>query len=187
MPHMWRKFANRKRSSSKLTKILAIIWFGSSPTPFPPLPWASSLSFSVFLCVAGRERQLAAGGGGTGAEEEPNHTMAKKPGPHSKLSVAHLEKETKISKLKRSSSQLYFYRIVRVKTYFLQLDQLFSAKKCLNMFSNISFHIINIFFTCMYLMSNEHFPFSSQILSPNWGIHYSRLWQRVVIPVRKAT
>ncbi len=28
--------------------------FGSSPTPSPPLPVASCLSFSVFLCVAGR-------------------------------------------------------------------------------------------------------------------------------------
>jgi hypothetical protein len=34
---------------------LAVVWFGSSPTPFPiPFPSASCLSFSVFLCVAGR-------------------------------------------------------------------------------------------------------------------------------------
>jgi len=32
----------------------AFVWFSSSPTPFPPLPSASCLSFSVFLCVAGR-------------------------------------------------------------------------------------------------------------------------------------
>ncbi len=33
---------------------LAVLWFGSSPTPpphFPPLQWTSCLSFSVFLCV----------------------------------------------------------------------------------------------------------------------------------------
>jgi len=33
---------------------LAVLWFGSTPTPHPPLPSASYLSFSVFLCVAGR-------------------------------------------------------------------------------------------------------------------------------------
>jgi hypothetical protein len=32
--------------------ILAVVWFGSTPTPFPPLPAASCLSFSIFLCVA---------------------------------------------------------------------------------------------------------------------------------------
>ncbi len=34
---------------------LAVVWFGSSPAPFVPLPSASCrLSFSVFLCVADR-------------------------------------------------------------------------------------------------------------------------------------
>ncbi len=34
---------------------LAVVWFGSSPalSPTPP-PWAACLSFSVFLCLAGR-------------------------------------------------------------------------------------------------------------------------------------
>jgi hypothetical protein len=33
---------------------LALGWFGSSPTPFHPLPSASCLFFSVFLCVTGQ-------------------------------------------------------------------------------------------------------------------------------------
>ncbi len=46
--------------------------------PLPPLPSASCLSFSVFLCVAGRAywREM-----GDGVGEEPNHTTARKSGP----------------------------------------------------------------------------------------------------------
>ncbi len=33
---------------------LAIVWFGSTSTPFPYISCASCLCFSVFLCVAGR-------------------------------------------------------------------------------------------------------------------------------------
>jgi len=33
---------------------LAVVWFDSSPTPFPSLPSATCLSFAVFPCVAGR-------------------------------------------------------------------------------------------------------------------------------------
>ncbi len=55
---------------------LAGVRFGSSPSPFPPsLPSASCLSFSVFLCLAGRaycrERRVKWPG------EEPNHTTAR--------------------------------------------------------------------------------------------------------------
>jgi hypothetical protein len=39
---------------------LAVVCFGSMPTPSSPLPSASCLSFSVFLCVA---VQLTDGGG----------------------------------------------------------------------------------------------------------------------------
>ncbi len=51
-------------------RFLAVAWFGSSTTPSPHyLPSASCLSFSVFLCVAGRaywrERRV---GGGDGAK-----------------------------------------------------------------------------------------------------------------------
>ncbi len=52
---------------------LAVVWFGSTPAPFPPLLSANCLTFSVFNCVAGpaywRERR---GGGGV----EPNHATA---------------------------------------------------------------------------------------------------------------
>ncbi len=48
------------------------------PPLFPPLPSASCLSFSVFLCVVvqayWRERREGVG-------EEPNHTLARKPCP----------------------------------------------------------------------------------------------------------
>ncbi len=40
---------------------------------------ASYLSFSVFLCVSGLE--LTAQEKGEGAEEEPNYTTVRKPGP----------------------------------------------------------------------------------------------------------
>ncbi len=50
---------------------LAVIWFGSLPTPSPPpaLPSASCLSFAVFLCVAGWAYWRV---GGRGGGEEPN-------------------------------------------------------------------------------------------------------------------
>ncbi len=44
---------------------LAVVWFGSSPTPFPPLPSAKCRSFSVFLCVADRAHCREAGEGGS--------------------------------------------------------------------------------------------------------------------------
>ncbi len=49
---------------------LAFVWFGSSPTP-SPLPSASRISFSVFLCVADSPVELTdgrGGGGGGGAK-----------------------------------------------------------------------------------------------------------------------
>jgi hypothetical protein len=57
---------------------LAVVY--SSPPPPPPLPSASCLSFSVFLCTAGRA-ELTDRRGERGAGEEPNHTTARKPGP----------------------------------------------------------------------------------------------------------
>ncbi len=45
---------------------LVVEWFGSSPTPFPPLPATSCLSFSVFLCVTCRASWWGGGGGGGG-------------------------------------------------------------------------------------------------------------------------
>jgi hypothetical protein len=44
------------------------------PLPTPHLPYASCLSFSVFLCVAGR----ASTDGREGVGEEPNHTTAER-------------------------------------------------------------------------------------------------------------
>jgi hypothetical protein len=59
---------------------LAIIRFGSSPAPSPPLPSARCLYFSVFLCVASavmywrnREREVVG--------KETNHTTARQPAP----------------------------------------------------------------------------------------------------------
>ncbi len=54
---------------------LVVVWFGS--THLLPLPWASCLSFSVFLCVAGRAYWLEKGGC---VGEEPNHSTARKQG-----------------------------------------------------------------------------------------------------------
>jgi hypothetical protein len=51
---------------------LVVVWFGSPPTPFPPLLSASCLSLSVFLCDAGRAYWRKKGGrgwpGGRGAK-----------------------------------------------------------------------------------------------------------------------
>ncbi len=41
---------------------LVIFWFVSSPIPFPPLPSASCLSFSYFLCVLSRSSFLTSRG-----------------------------------------------------------------------------------------------------------------------------
>ncbi len=50
---------------------LAVAWFGSSPTPFPPLPSASCLYFSVFLCrVSAVELTDGRGGSGRGAKSD---------------------------------------------------------------------------------------------------------------------
>ncbi len=53
---------------------LAVVLFGSSPSPFPPLPVATSLSQSSYESpvelTVGRE---------VGVGEEPNYTIAKKP------------------------------------------------------------------------------------------------------------
>ncbi len=45
---------------------LAVVWFDSSPNPLPPPPVSSTrcLSFSVFLCVAGRVNLRERGGRG---------------------------------------------------------------------------------------------------------------------------
>ncbi len=49
--------------------LLALVWFGSTPTHFPPLLSATCLSFSVFLCVGSRAYWGRwGGGGGHGAE-----------------------------------------------------------------------------------------------------------------------
>jgi hypothetical protein len=59
----------------KGTGFFAVVWFGSSPTPSPPL---STLDRQH----TGRlERQLSHGRGGWGLGEEPNHSSARKPGP----------------------------------------------------------------------------------------------------------
>jgi hypothetical protein len=53
---------------------LAVVRFGSSPTPFPS---ARCLSSSVFLCVAGRAYWRK-----KGVREDPKHTTAAgEPGP----------------------------------------------------------------------------------------------------------
>ena len=50
---------------------LPVVWFGSTPTPFPHLPSASCLSFSVFLYVAGQIYWWERGEGvGWGAKSE---------------------------------------------------------------------------------------------------------------------
>jgi hypothetical protein len=53
---------------------LAVVWFDFSPPPsLPPLLSAQVLSFSVFLCVAGRV--IGGRGRGEGLCEEPNHQI----------------------------------------------------------------------------------------------------------------
>jgi hypothetical protein len=56
------------------TGFLAVVWFSSCPPP-PLLSSASFLSFSLFLCVAGRAYWRERGKG------VPNRAMAIKPGP----------------------------------------------------------------------------------------------------------
>jgi hypothetical protein len=46
-----------------LKQIYPIVWFGSSPTPFP-LSHEQVVSLSVFQCVAGRASWREGGGGG---------------------------------------------------------------------------------------------------------------------------
>jgi hypothetical protein len=60
--------------------LLAVVWFGSSPTPSPlcPLLSASFLSLSFFFC---RRSSLPKGEGGEGVGEKPNHSTARKRGP----------------------------------------------------------------------------------------------------------
>ncbi len=57
---------------------LAVVWFGSSPTPFPPLPSASCLSFTVFLCVAVRAywRERGRGAGARSQIIRPQESLA---------------------------------------------------------------------------------------------------------------
>ncbi len=58
---------------------LAVVWFGSSPTPPPiPHPHEQVVSLSPSSCVLPVELTLGRGGG---AGREPNHTTARKPGP----------------------------------------------------------------------------------------------------------
>jgi hypothetical protein len=47
---------------------LAVLWFGSTPSPFPPLSHQYSLSYSVFLWVAGRASLQERCGEGVGVE-----------------------------------------------------------------------------------------------------------------------
>ncbi len=56
-----------------------IIWFGTSPTPSPPLPWACCLFFSVFLCFEYWRKK------GEGLGEEPNHTTQESLALHKKI------------------------------------------------------------------------------------------------------
>ncbi len=58
---------------------LAVVWFGSSPTPFSPLPSESCLS--LFLCLPiCRRSSFPTGEGPERAGEEPDHTTTSKPG-----------------------------------------------------------------------------------------------------------
>jgi hypothetical protein len=59
---------------------LAVVWFGSSPPFFHPLPPASCLSLSRSPCVVGHRSSLLTGERGKGLGEEPFKTMARKPG-----------------------------------------------------------------------------------------------------------
>ncbi len=54
---MWRRVGVHQRvfNDLKMTRLLFVVWSGwLLPHSFPPPPSASCLSFSVFLCVAGR-------------------------------------------------------------------------------------------------------------------------------------
>ncbi len=69
----------------------------ATPTPFPPLPSANCLSFSVFLCVAGRAYCRERGGGGVWAWSQItkpyDHKKAWPSINHSVLSVRGLRRE----------------------------------------------------------------------------------------------
>ncbi len=59
---------------------LVVVWFGSSPTPSPPLPTdlQEVVSLSQTSCVSPVELTDRRGGGGGG---EPSHTTTRKHGP----------------------------------------------------------------------------------------------------------
>jgi hypothetical protein len=60
---------------------LAVVRFGSSPTPFPPFLHLSREQV-VSLSQSSRVWPVElTDGGGKGAGEEPNHTTSRKPGP----------------------------------------------------------------------------------------------------------
>ncbi len=60
---------------------LAFIWYGSSPTPYLPFPTTNCLSFSVFLCVAGRAHWQERGGAGGLGRSQIIRLREKKTGP----------------------------------------------------------------------------------------------------------
>ncbi len=76
------------------TGFLAVVLFGSFPTPQPPLLLASCLSFS-YSCVSPVELPHGRGWGGGG--EEPNNTTARKPGDWSQ-NVFNVLQRTKLSR-----------------------------------------------------------------------------------------
>jgi hypothetical protein len=58
---------------------LAVVGFGSTPTPFPSP--VSKLPLFLSLPMCRRSCLLTEEGGGEGVDVEPNHTTARKPGP----------------------------------------------------------------------------------------------------------
>ncbi len=87
---------------------LAIVWFGSSPTP---LSSQQVVSLSQSSCVSPVEIKCRRGGGG-GAGEEPNHTTAKKPGPLYIIQYS-LHEKTKLNFLNTSTFCItLLYRLV---------------------------------------------------------------------------
>ncbi len=71
----WRSGVTTREYWMMYRGFLAVGWFAP-----PPFQLASWLSFSDFLCVAGRAYWMEKGEG-EGMGEEPNHTTARKPGP----------------------------------------------------------------------------------------------------------